>query len=221
MISKLKVYTVKALQILASGFTRHYYTLLYNCNGNKFVCKTRLINCKIHVQGSGHTIELGGGYFKNVNIEISGEFNKLIVSKRVFFNEGGRIVIEDKNCSLRIGEGTDFVSCFFAIRDNGTKVEIGQDCMFSAQTIVRTSDAHSILNEEGKRINYGKDVIIGNHVWVGYGANILKGTSIGNNAIVGTQSVVAGINVPEGSVAAGNPAKIVKRGINWCRKRIP
>lgn len=84
MIRKLKVYTVKALQILASGVTRHFYTLLYNRNGNKFVCKARLINCKIHVRGSGHTIELWGGIFKNVNIEISGECNKLIVSKRVF-----------------------------------------------------------------------------------------------------------------------------------------
>ena len=92
--------------------------------------------------------------------------------------------------------------------------------MFSALTIVRTSDAHSILNSEGKRINPGKDVYIGDHVWVGYGANILKNTDIGNNAIVGTQSVVAGISVPDGCVVAGNPARIVKNNINWCRQRI-
>lgn len=162
-----------------------------------------------------------GGVFKNVRIDISGNNNQLIISDGVYFSEGGRIVLEDESCSLIIGEKSFFVSCFFAIRDNGTTVKIGKDCMFSAQTIVRTSDAHSILNDEGKRINYGKDVVIGNHVWVGYGANILKGTSIGNNAIVGTQSVVAGMSIPAGSVAAGNPAKIVKKEINWCKQRLP
>ena len=130
-------------------------------------------------------------------------------------------MIEDEHCSLIIGDNTDFVSCFFAIRDNGTKVEIGKDCMFSAQTILRTSDAHSIVNhEDGQRINQGKDVKIGDHVWVGYGANILKGTRIDNNCIVGTQSIVAGITLPESSIAAGNPAKIVKKNINWLRERI-
>lgn len=143
-----------------------------------------------------------------------------MMGKGVSFNEGGRIVVEDSNCSLTVGNGTDFVSCFFAIRDNGTKVVIGDDCMFSALTIVRTSDAHSVL-VDGKRINRGKDVIVGDHVWVGYGANILKGTTIESHSIIGTQSVVAGLHVPEGSVAAGNPARIVKQGIDWDRQRLP
>ena len=165
-------------------------------------------------------LSLGGGVFKNVRFQIYGTGHQLIADRNVRFNEGGRIMIEDEHCSLFIGEDTDFVSCFFAIRDNNTKVQIGKDCMFSAQTIVRTSDAHSIVNQEGERINHGKDVIIGNHVWVCYGANILKGTMIGNNSIVGTQSVVAGMAIPEGSVAVGNPAKIVKGNINWMRERI-
>ncbi len=129
-------------------------------------------------------------------------------------------MIEDSDCKLTIGDNTDFVSCFFAIRDPGTQVTIGNDCMFSALTIVRTSDAHSILTD-GKRINRGKDVVIGDHVWVGYGANILKGTTIDSHSIVGTQSVVAGLHIPEGCVAAGNPARIVKQGIDWDRRRLP
>lgn len=81
--------------------------------------------------------------------------------------------MEDNGCRLEIGDNAYIVSCFFAIRDNDTSITIGDDCMFSAQTIVRTSDAHSIL-ADGKRINPGKNVVIGDHVWVGYGANILS-----------------------------------------------
>lgn len=128
--------------------------------------------------------------------------------------------MEDNGCELAIGDNTYIVSCFFAIRDNDTSITIGDDCMFSAQTIVRTSDAHSIL-EGGKRINPGKNVIIGDHVWVGYGANILKGSIIESHSVIGTQSVVAGLHVPEGSVAAGNPARVVRTGVDWDSSRHP
>ena len=50
--------------------------------------------------------------------------------------------------------------------------------------------------------------------------NILKGSLIGNDSIVGTHAVVAGLKCPEGSVVAGNPARIVKQGIHWDKKRL-
>ena len=211
---------LRIFQIVVSNTKLLTYSFVYNQNGNQFVCKGKLINSSISVRGKNNRIIISGGVFVNMTIDIRGEGHQLILDKGVSFHEGGRIVMEDRNCSIRVGENTDFVSCFFAVRDSGTNVMIGKSCMFSALTIVRTSDAHSILNSEGKRINPGKDVYIGDHVWVGYGANILKNTDIGNNAIVGTQSVVAGISVPDGCVVAGNPARIVKNNINWCRQRI-
>lgn len=91
--------------------------------------------------------------------------------------------------------------------------------MFSAQIVIRNSDAHSILNKEGKRINNAKDTIIGNRVWVAYGATILKGSLIEDDCIIGSQSVIAGLHMPQGSIAAGNPAKIVKENIKWDKQR--
>ena len=62
-----------------------------------------------------------------------------------------------------------------------------------------------------------KDILIGEHVWIGYGATILKGSSLENNSTVGTESVVTGLHLPPNSVAAGNPARIIKYGVNWER----
>ncbi len=220
IISKTLHFACRCRNAAVGRFWAAYYTMRYNRGGNVFICHARLLNCKVSIHGTGHRIQIMGGVIRNTRFEISGSGNQVTMGKGVSFNEGGRIMVEDSNCSLTVGNGTDFVSCFFAIRDNGTKVVIGDDCMFSALTIVRTSDAHSVL-VDGKRINRGKDVVVGDHVWVGYGANILKGTTIESHSIIGTQSVVAGLHVPEGSVAAGNPARIVKQGIDWDRRRLP
>lgn len=58
------------------------------------------------------------------------------------------------------------------------------------------------------------DIEIGPEVWVGHRATILKGSRIGRGAIIGFGSVVAG-NVPEYTVAAGNPAKVIRRNVKW------
>ena len=57
--------------------------------------------------------------------------------------------------------------------------------MVSKDVSIRTGDSHSIIDlKTKKRINFGKDVVIGNHVWLGLNTSILKGVRIGNNSIV-------------------------------------
>jgi carbonic anhydrase/acetyltransferase-like protein (isoleucine patch superfamily) len=62
-----------------------------------------------------------------------------------------------------------------------------------------------------KRIN------IGNNVFIGLGALILPGVTIGNNCVVGAYSVVTK-NVPEDSIVGGNPAKIIKKTSEYIEK---
>lgn len=155
-----------------------------------------------------------------MRIVVTGMNNRMIIRKNSIFREGGRVKLEDENNLIDIGENTDIVDCFFAVSDYDSKIIVGKDCMFSAKVIIRNSDVHSILNEEGKRINPARDTIIGERVWIGYGANILKGCHIGDDSVIGTQSVVAGLNTSKGCVIAGNPAKVVKQGVHWDRIRI-
>jgi acetyltransferase-like isoleucine patch superfamily enzyme len=56
---------------------------------------------------------------------------------------------------------------------------------------------------------YKRDVNVGHNVWIGYGACILRGTTVGENAVIGTSSVVT-TAVPANAVVGGIPAKVLR-----------
>jgi acetyltransferase-like isoleucine patch superfamily enzyme len=56
---------------------------------------------------------------------------------------------------------------------------------------------------------YKRDVEVGSNVWIGYGACILRGVRVGDNSIVGTNSVVTR-DVPANAVVAGIPARVIR-----------
>ena len=59
-----------------------------------------------------------------------------------------------------------------------------------------------------------RPIDIGNHVWIGSKANILKGIKIGEGAIVASGAVVTK-DVPEHSLVAGDPAKVIRQNVEW------
>ena len=59
-------------------------------------------------------------------------------------------------------------------------------------------------------MQYNKPVHIGENVWVGAGTVIVPGVTIGKNSVIGAGSVVTK-DIPDYSVAVGNPAKVIKR----------
>ena len=118
-------------------------------------------------------------------------------------------VFIDENFS--IGEG-------IFIADYNSKINIGKDCMFSYQTVMQTGDEHIIYDKNINKFTGTNDIIIGNHVWVGFRSKILKKSVVPDGCIVGLDSTVTKeFDVPN-SVLAGIPAKIVKSDIRWDRK---
>ena len=196
------------------------YNISYNSKGNKFKFEGYLKRGSVYISGRNNTLIVGKNvYLNNVKIQIIGNNNILKIHDNVKFYNGKLITIENENNILEIGKNSDFQGVSFIIREYDTKVTVGKDCMFSADIIVRNGDSHTIYNSENIKVNPAKDVNIQDRVWIGYGATILKGTIIGSDSIIGTQSVVTGIHIPQGTIAAGNPAKIIKQGFHWGREK--
>lgn len=101
------------------------------------------------------------------------------------------------------------------------RMSIGNDVMMSNKEMIFSGDGHVIfLKKEGKYelINdcMKDEIVIGDHVWIGYGCKILSGANIGTGSIVGAGSLV-NKKFPNNVLIAGIPAKIIRRNIAWSR----
>jgi acetyltransferase-like isoleucine patch superfamily enzyme len=99
---------------------------------------------------------------------------------------------------------------------NGGLVSIAGDGLWSAGVRAFSDDMHAIRDvNTGKRLNaFGGRVIVGAHVWIGYEALLLPGARIEHGSIVGARSVVK-THIPAHASCAGNPARVVKTGVEW------
>ena len=123
-----------------------------------------------------------------------------------------------------IGDGTK-IRCHEGVVEVGEKTVMGQECTISAYQRVRIGDEcviadramfidfdHGIVETERPiRLQgiYKRDVEVGNNVWIGYGACVLRGVSVGDNSVIGTNSVVTK-DVPANAVVGGIPARIIR-----------
>jgi acetyltransferase-like isoleucine patch superfamily enzyme len=123
-----------------------------------------------------------------------------------------------------IGDGTK-IRCHEGVVEIGAKTVMGQECTISAYQRVRIGEEcviadramfidfdHGIVEVERpirKQGIYKRDVEVGNNVWIGYGACILRGVSVGDNSVIGTNSVVTK-DVPANAVVGGIPARIIR-----------
>ncbi len=174
------------------------------------------------ISGNENTIEIMDDcILNNVKFYIRGDGHRILIKSGCRFNRGGNIWFEDEGCSLLIGENSTFEDVHLALTEPNSKITIGKDCMFAYDIDVRTGDSHSIISKEsGERINYAEDISIGDHVWVAAHCILLKGSTIPDDSVVATGSVVTKKYTSKGIIIAGNPAKQVKHGITWSRKRI-
>lgn len=159
---------------------------------------TRLLHCKVMMIGDGHHLFIGDNcYLRNA----------------VFW-------FEDDHCTISLGTDTTIEGAQLSATEPNSRIEVGQDCMFSAGIDIRNGDSHSVIDlKTSKRINYARDISIGDHVWIGRDVTVLKGVNIGSGAVIGTRSVVTG-NILNHTIAAGVPARTLRDNVSWKRERI-
>lgn len=171
---------------------------------------------KLQIHNSA-IIELNGRFklnsqkIKGSKIEsyfIADENSKLVVNGSFEAYYGADIKIF-KNATLSVGSG--FMNAGSQIRCQ-EKISIGNNVAIARQVIIMDNDAHKILFSDGSENEITKPVIIGNNVWIGANAIILKGVTIANNSIVAAGAVVTK-DVPTNSIVAGVPAKVISNHV--------
>jgi len=161
--------------------------------------------------GSNSFVEFPSLITNPQNIVIGNNFSALSNFRIETFNE---YMGEAFNPQIIIGDNVAFnndchIGCI-------NRIEIGNNVL-GASRIYISDHYHGQISAEGiktipvERRLYSKGpVVIKDNVWIGEGVAIMPGVTIGQNSIIGANSVVT-IDVPDNSVAAGVPAKVLKR----------
>jgi acetyltransferase-like isoleucine patch superfamily enzyme len=121
-----------------------------------------------------------------------------------------------RGCKIRAHEGEVSIGAKSVMGEECTissyqHVSIGRECIIADRVMMIDFD-HGVVEAERpirEQGIYKRDVRIGHNVWVGYGACFLRGVTVGNNCVIGTNSVVTR-DVPDNAVVGGIPAKLIR-----------
>ena len=205
-----------------------YYCLMNNRvkgkRGNTLQIKNAFLRgfrCTFY--GKNNEVIIGGekpSVLTYCHIAIHGSNNKVVI-------EGGvgakdlTVYCGDQHCLVHVKEDTQISGKTELATMEGTKIVVGRDCLFSANITLRAGDSHSVIDAEtGLRLNKSKDIIIGDHVWIGNTVIVTKGSVIGDHSVLATGSVVVGKSYPNNVALGGNPAKVLKEGVSWLSEKI-
>lgn len=114
--------------------------------------------------------------------------------------------IQIKGATLSLGNGyMNFDSKIYCYNN----IKIGNRVFILEGVTIIDSDVHSIFNKE-----VSAPITIGDNVWIGINATILKGVNIGDGAVIGAGAVVTK-DVPAKALVVGVPAKAIKENVEW------
>lgn len=89
------------------------------------------------------------------------------------------------------------------------KVTFGDNCLLAPNVAIYTAGHPIHPDSRNSAYEYGIDVTVGNNVWIGGNAVICPGVTIGDNCVIAAGAVVTR-DIPAWSVAAGNPARVIR-----------
>jgi acetyltransferase-like isoleucine patch superfamily enzyme len=93
--------------------------------------------------------------------------------------------------------------------DSASHIDIGDNCMIASSSYLTDADWHDIYDRT-QPIGNTKPIKLEPNVWIGDSCIVCKGVTIGENSVIGSGSVVTH-DIPANVIAAGNPAKVVKK----------
>ena len=175
---------------------------------------TDLKNVIVKIKGIKNKVFFRNIKLRNTNISVIGNNNILKIDDFSFFQNSSLVIIGN-NSKIEIGKNSSIYGIkIWNLEGNGI-IKIGDECLISHDVEIRNTDSHPIYEiATNKRINYSKNVILKNRVWLGSGVRILKGVVIEEGNIIGQQSIISKSILEKNCICVGN-GRIIKKNIKW------
>lgn len=181
--------------------------------------KVELFRLKIIiVKLNNKNIKLGSNVKIDFNTNIFSCGNRISIGQNVYlrskskFYQAGMpfhttILIDVQGAFVSIGNNTRINGAYIHAQRG---ITIGENCVIASGVNILDTNGHELISNN-RTIGRDKpeEIILGDNVWIAVNVTILKGTTIGNNAVVGAGSVVKGC-FPDNALIMGNPARLVK-----------
>jgi len=144
-----------------------------------------------------------------VVLDAKGTTNRgITIGDGVFLGRG--TILSCKDGDITLGDHTNIG--FYSEVFSGSSVTVGRHGLFAAYTYL-VGGGHEFESTESTVLEQprsSRGIVLGDNVWLGAGAKILDGVRIGSHVVVGAGAVVTE-DLPEGAVAAGVPARVLRR----------
>lgn len=133
--------------------------------------------------------------------------------RRLLGGTGKNLLIEqpfycDYGYNITVGE--DFYANVNLVILDGARVTFGDNVFIAPDCGFYTAGHPLDAESRNKGLEYARPITVGNNVWIGAHVSVLPGVTIGDNCVIGAGSVV-NRDIPSGSVAVGNPCRVVKK----------
>ncbi|WP_375458486.1 sugar O-acetyltransferase [uncultured Enterovirga sp.] len=138
---------------------------------------------------------------------------RVLLAERLGAVGEGAVIRPPFHCDygFNIRLGRDAFLNFSCVILDVVEVEIGEGTQIGPAVQIYAADHPRDPETRRSGLEFGRPVRIGRHCWIGGGAIILPGVTIGDDAVIGAGSVVTR-DVPAGATVVGNPARVVRTG---------
>ena len=173
-----------------------------------------LYNSLILEEKRKQMLENKNTFLDNFNNTGFGEFEKREeLIRKVFKKVGKNCIINkpfycDYGCNISVGD--NFYANFDCVFLDVNKITIGNNVFLAPRVCIYIAGHPIDKDIRNQYLEYGKEITIGNDVWIGGNTIINPGVTIGNNVVIGSGSVVTK-DIPSDVIAFGNPCKVYRK----------
>lgn len=189
-------------------------------NGSKIEIKSKNIGCTTKILSQGNSsVKIGENTVFGNECVISATNGIIELGNRCRFDS---FIVFRVSCGgiIQLGEACTIQRQCVLAASFDARLILGKDCMVSYFVLMRAGNSHNMVDLDSFTHldeNSNRDVVIGEHVWIGMRATIMNGVTIGPGSTVGANSFVCKKTFQSNCCLVGNSAKIIRAHTAWIR----